>query len=182
MRRASAARRKARSALLGSGALHLHGRALADTAVPVWHEARHELPFVFAGSAAASAGAAATLVTPSRDASAARRLTGLGAVTELAAMTAMERRLGELGRPYREGTAGRYAKAAKALMATGAALTLTARQRRTRQARLGASLVTTAALCSRLAVLAAGAQSAEDPSFTVAPQRRRAEEAGRRAR
>ena len=32
---------------------------LANTAVPVWHEARRELPFVFAASAAASAGAAA---------------------------------------------------------------------------------------------------------------------------
>ena len=100
-------------------------------------------------------------------------------MTELAALTAMERRLGELGRPYREGPAGRYSKAAKALMAVGAALTLTAGSRRARQARLGASLVATAALCSRLAVLAAGTQSADDPSFTVAPQRRRAEEAGR---
>ena len=34
---------------------------LADTAVPVWHEARRELPFVFAGSSAASAGAACAL-------------------------------------------------------------------------------------------------------------------------
>ncbi|MDQ6750590.1 MAG: polysulfide reductase NrfD, partial [Actinomycetota bacterium] len=56
-------------AKLGAGAL---GPALctytavlvADTAVPAWHEARHELPFVFAGSAMASAGAAAALLTP----------------------------------------------------------------------------------------------------------------------
>jgi formate-dependent nitrite reductase membrane component NrfD len=170
------------SALLAPALCTYTAVLLSDTAVPVWHEARRELPFVFAGSAAASAGAAATLITPSRDASAARSLTGLGAVMELVALTAMERRLGDLGRLYREGTAGRYAKAAKALMATGAALTLTAGRRRRRQASVGASLVTTAALCSRLAVLAAGTQSAEDPSFTVEPQRRRAEEAGRRER
>ena len=41
---------------------------VATPPFPVWHEARRELPFVFAGSAAASAGAAATLVTPAADA------------------------------------------------------------------------------------------------------------------
>ena len=39
---------------------------LADTAVPVWHEARRELPFVFAGSSAASAGAACAMIAPAR--------------------------------------------------------------------------------------------------------------------
>jgi formate-dependent nitrite reductase membrane component NrfD len=169
------------SALLAPALCTYTAVLLADTAVPVWHEARRELPFVFAGSAAASAGAAATLFTPAADAAAARRLTGLGAVTELAALTLMERRLGELGRPYREGPAGRYAKAAKALMATGALLTVSAGRRRTRQARLGAVVVTAAAMCSRLSVLAAGTQSAEDPSFTVEPQRKRAAAEGRRA-
>ena len=37
---------------------------VADSSIPVWHEARHELPFVFAGSAAASAGAVAALFAP----------------------------------------------------------------------------------------------------------------------
>ena len=41
---------------------------VGDTAVPVWHEARRELPFVFAGGAAMSAGAAAALVTRHADA------------------------------------------------------------------------------------------------------------------
>jgi hypothetical protein len=168
------------SALLAPALCTYTAVLLSDTAVPVWHEARRELPFVFAGSAAASAGAAATLVTPSADAGPARRLTGIGAAAELVALVAMERRLGELGRPYREGPAGRYSRAAKTLVATGALLTVTAGRRRARQARLGAGLVTAAALCSRLAVLAAGTQSAEDPSFTVAPQRRRAEAEGRR--
>ncbi len=35
---------------------------VADTAIPAWHDARHELPFVFAGGAAASAGALALLL------------------------------------------------------------------------------------------------------------------------
>jgi formate-dependent nitrite reductase membrane component NrfD len=169
------------SALLAPALCTYTAVLLSDTAVPVWHEARRELPFVFAGSAAASAGAAATLFTPVADAAPARRLAGLGAVTELAALTVMERRLGELGRPYREGEAGGYARASKALMTTGALLTVSAGRRRARQARLGAALIMAAAVCTRLSVLAAGTQSAEDPSFTVEPQRRRAEAEGRRA-
>ena len=37
---------------------------LANTAIPVWREARSELPFVFAGSAAAGTGAAVAALTP----------------------------------------------------------------------------------------------------------------------
>ncbi|MEA2390858.1 MAG: hypothetical protein QOK31_967, partial [Solirubrobacteraceae bacterium] len=76
---------------------------VADTAIPVWHEARRELPWVFAGSAAASAGAAAAMLTPARDAGPARRLAALGVVVETAAATLMERGLRELAEPYRSG-------------------------------------------------------------------------------
>ena len=44
---------------------------VADTAVPAWHEARNELPFVFVSGAAASAGGVATVLGPS---AAARRM------------------------------------------------------------------------------------------------------------
>ena len=37
------------------------GALLANTAIPVWREARDELPWLFGASAAASAGAAASL-------------------------------------------------------------------------------------------------------------------------
>jgi formate-dependent nitrite reductase membrane component NrfD len=168
------------SALLAPALCTYTAVLLSDTAVPVWHEARRELPFVFGAGAAASAGAAAALVTPARDAGPARHLAALGAVGELAAFASMERRLGELAAPYRQGTAGRYARAAKALTAAGAALTLTAGRRRARQARLGAGILTAASLCTRFAVLAAGTQSAQDPRFTVEPQRRRAAERERR--
>jgi hypothetical protein len=60
------------AAALG-GPLGTYPAALvADTAIPVWHDARYELPFVFAGSAAASAGALATAWTPARNAGPAR--------------------------------------------------------------------------------------------------------------
>ena len=148
---------------------------VADTAVPVWHEARRELPFVFAGGAAMSAGAAASLVTRHADARAARRLLGLGVATELAATAVMDRRLGPLAQPYREGQAGLYMRAAKALTIGGAALTLSAGRRRVGPARVGSVLVLVGAACTRLAVLAAGTQSANDPQATVEPQRRRAD-------
>ena len=93
--------------LLGPALATYTGTLVADTAVPVWHEAGRELPFVFAGSAAASAGAAALLTTPPADAGPARRLVVTGALLELGAAQAMERRLGDLGEPYHQGPAGR---------------------------------------------------------------------------
>src|ERR671934_417285 len=52
------------SALTGPPLATYTGTLIADTAIPVWHEARHELPFLFGASASASAGAAATMFAP----------------------------------------------------------------------------------------------------------------------
>ncbi len=63
------------SALLGLPLATYTAVLIADTSVPVWHEeARRELPLVFAASSAASAGAAAAILTPVEDAGPARRL------------------------------------------------------------------------------------------------------------
>jgi Polysulphide reductase, NrfD len=114
---------------------------VANTAVPVWHEARRELPFVFAGSAAASAGAAAALATPPAQAGAARRLAVSGALLELGATKAMEMRLGQLlGEPYRQGTAGRFTRLAKGCSVAGAALVALGGRRRARRSAAGCSL------------------------------------------
>src|SRR5213075_2982547 len=101
---------RALSALFGLPLATYTAALLSNTAVPVWHEGRRELPFVFAGSAAACAGAAAAIVTPVEDAGPARRLALLGVLAEGASMQLMEHRLGELGEPYKTGVAGRYAK------------------------------------------------------------------------
>src|SRR5205814_4380175 len=77
------------------------GVLVADTAVPVWHEGRHELPWLFGASAAASAGAAACLFLDPADAGAARRLAVAGVAVEGAVMQTMELRLGETGEVYR---------------------------------------------------------------------------------
>jgi formate-dependent nitrite reductase membrane component NrfD len=146
---------------------------VADTAIPVWHEARAELPFAFAGSAAASAGAALALLTPAQAAGPARRLVVGGTVVEVAAMLAMERKLGELGEPYQQGEAGRYARAAKALTAGGgAAMAIFGRRSRAGMA-AGAAATLAGAVLSRWSIFRAGFQSARDPKYVVKPQRER---------
>jgi len=146
---------------------------IADTAVPVWHEARTELPFLFAATSAASAGAALTLVTPAEEAGPARRLAFAGAAAALALLETMERRLGPLGEPYREGDAGRFGKAAKALIGAGA-VGLGTLGRKSRAVAAGSAVAVLAgAALERWSVFRAGFQSAEDPKYVVGPQRER---------
>lgn len=143
---------------------------VSDTAVPVWREARRELPFVFAGGAVASAGAAAAVVLPPEVTGPARRLAAGGAVAELVATRAMEDGLGELAEPYRSGRPGRFARAAKALTSAGAA-TVGLFGRRRAGAVAGGVMVLAGAVCQRWAVFSAGFRSAEEPSYVLRSQR-----------
>ena len=164
--------------------------------MPAWHEARRELPFVFAASAAASAGAAVALSTPPRAAGPARRLAVGGAVAELTLFRAMQARLGPLATAYRSSGARRWNRAGFALTGGGAlalavaevrgrggprgARRFAARRRagheRGRAHALtvaGGALTLAGALATRFAVVRAGVASAEDPAHTIAPQRAR---------
>jgi hypothetical protein len=162
------------SALTGGPLATYTGGLVADTAVPAWHDARRELPYVFGASAAASAGAASTLLLPPRDAGPARRLAVGGALAELAAVQAMELRLGPLvGEPYKQGAAGKLTRASKLCVAAGAGL-LAWRGRRSRAAAVaGSSLLLAGEVALRFAVWKAGGQSARDPRYTIIPQRER---------
>ncbi|MBV8998383.1 MAG: polysulfide reductase NrfD, partial [Solirubrobacterales bacterium] len=60
------------AALLGLPLSTYTAALVANTAVPVWHEARRILPFVFGSGAALSAGAAAVIATPPEHAAPAR--------------------------------------------------------------------------------------------------------------
>ena len=102
----------------------------------------------------------------------ARRLALVGAAGELAATTAMERRLGDLGEPYREGEAGRFAKASKALTAAGGAVMALRGRHRVGAAAAGA-LMLAGAMATRWSIYKAGFQSAADPKYVVGPQRAR---------
>jgi hypothetical protein len=75
-----------------------------------------------------------------------------------------------VGRPYREGVAGRLSFLGKALTAVGASVIALFGRRRVAAIAGGASVATGAAL-SRFAVFHAGVQSAADPEFTVGPQK-----------
>jgi formate-dependent nitrite reductase membrane component NrfD len=151
---------------------------ISDTAIPVWHEARRELPFLFGSSALASAGAAAVIAVPPAEAGPARRLAAGGALVENALMLAMERRLGMLGEPYHEGEAGRYGRIAKTCTLAGAAI-VAGRGRKSRRAAVaGSALVLAGEAALRWSVFKAGFQSARDPKYTVLPQRERARRRG----
>jgi formate-dependent nitrite reductase membrane component NrfD len=157
------------------------GVLVADTAVPVWHGGRHELPWIFGASASASAGAAAAIFVHPRDAGPARRLAVAGVLVEGALMQAMELRLGPVGEVYRQGDAGRFSWAAKGLAVAGAAL-LARRGRKSRAAAVaGGAMVCAGELCLRWAVYRAGFRSARDPKYVVEAQRRRIEQDGTKA-
>jgi formate-dependent nitrite reductase membrane component NrfD len=146
---------------------------VTNTAVPVWHEARSTLPFVFVAGAGVSAGGALLLITPVPEGGAARRLALAGAVAEIALTEAMKRGLGEHGQAYESGSAHRFDRAASALLAAGAGL-VAARGRRSRAASaLAGGLLLAGALSTRWSVYRAGFNSAADPAAVIRPQRER---------
>ncbi len=161
------------AALAGLPLATYTGALIAQTAVPAWHGARGELPALFAAGAAASAGAAATALTPVAHARPARRLAVAGCVAELAIVPLMEHRLGDLGEPYHEGAAGAYGRLARGLTVAGSLL-LAARAERSRAAAVASgTMIVAGAVCERWSVFKAGFQSARDPKHTVGPQSRR---------
>ena len=149
------------------------GTLIANTSIPVWSEARDELPWLFGASAAASAGAAGTLVTPLEAAGPARRAAIGGVAAELALARAMEKRLGFIGEVYRQGAAGRFLKISKACTAAGAGLLAWRGKRSRPAAAVGSALVLAGELALRWSVFKAGFQSARDPRYTVLPQKER---------
>jgi hypothetical protein len=146
---------------------------ISNTAVPVWHEARRELPFLFAAESAASAGAAATLLLGPRDSGPARRLAVGGALAAEGVAVAMERRLGFVGEVYAKEEAGRYNRFAKAASLAGTGVLAAAGSRSRLATTLGGALLLAGGLARRWSVFRAGFQSARDPRYTVDPQRSR---------
>lgn len=149
------------------------GALVANTAIPVWSEAREELPWLFGTSAAASAGAAAVIFTPTEAAGPARRAVVAGVVAELGVMQLMEKRLGFVGEVYKHGEAGRYNKLTKVCTLAGAAVLARHGKRSRAAAVAGGALVLAGEMALRWSVFKAGFQSARDPRYTVVPQKRR---------
>jgi polysulfide reductase-like protein len=154
---------------------------IANTAVPLWHDGRRWLPFVFGSGAALSAGAAAVAVTPLEHARPARRLALGAAAVELGSKELMQRSLGGAGEPYEQGAAGRFGHVSRACILGGTSLLAWRGGSSRRTAAIAGALLCAGALSARLSILRAGVQSAADPKYVVEPQRaaiKRGERAG----
>ena len=146
---------------------------ISNTAVPAWHEAHRELPFIFAGSGATAAGGLAMVFTPVDQAGPARRMAVAGAAMEIVAAERLLDRLGMVGEPYRTGLPGRLMSVSRTTTAVAAVATaLLGRRSRVVSAVAGAACVT-ASVMTRFGIFEAGLASARDPKYVVVPQRER---------
>ena len=160
------------AALLGPAVATYTAVLISDTAVPAWHEGYPEMPFLFAGSAATAAAGLGLLATPLEQNAPARNLGLFGACLELAASHRMTSRIGMVAEPYHSGRGGMYMKAGEILAGLGAIGSLIGRRSRTAAALSGAALLGSSA-ATRWGVFHAGLASADDPKYTIIPQRER---------
>jgi Polysulfide reductase len=168
------------AALLGLPVSTYTAALIANTAVPVWHEAYRMLPFVYGSGAAQSAAAAALLTTPPEHAGPARRLAISGALIEVGVKELMHHQLGDVGEPYKQGAGALFGHVSRACNLTGAAL-LARRGAHSRAAAVaGGALLCAGALSARWSTFKAGFQSASDPRYVVGPQRRSIDRGERR--
>jgi formate-dependent nitrite reductase membrane component NrfD len=151
------------------------GVLLSDTATPAWHAAGRELPFVFAASAAASAGGLAMVTTRVDQAAPARRMAAGGAVIALAMERRMERSMGLSAETLHHGKAQPLMDASRALTAAGTLGTVAFGRRSRAGAALSGAALVAGSVCTRFAIFEAGQASARDPRYTVIPQRERLE-------
>lgn len=170
----------AANAALGPLVASYTAALVSNTAVPAWHEGFREMPFVFAGSAATAASGVG-LFAPPAQAGPARAFAVCGTAGELAALAVMKRRIGMVAESYTSGKAHRYLRASEVLSAVGVAGALLGRRSRVASALSGAALVAASA-ATRWGIFHAGLASAEDPKYTVVPQRQRLRERGTASR
>lgn len=170
-------RRLGSAATVGAAAL---GPALAaytavlvsNTAVPAWHDGYREMPFVFVASGAQAAAGLGLAFSPSEEVKPVRRLAVLAGAGEIAATKLMERRMGMVAEPYHEGKAGRYMRLAQVGTILGALGALLGGKKRGVAFISGFALIASSAF-ERFGIFHAGVESANDPKYTVVPQRQR---------
>lgn len=160
----------AAAAVTGPGVAAYTAALLSDTAVPAWHEAHRELPYLFVSSAATAAeGLGLMTVRPDR-AGPARNLALIGAGAELTAKSLLLRRLGRQAEPYRSGRSARLMEAAEVLTAAGLTAAAVGGRNRPIAVLAGAALLASSAL-TRFGIFYAGRTSARDPAYTVGLQK-----------
>lgn len=156
------------AALLGPAVAAYTGALISDTAVPAWHDGFRELPYAFVGSGASAAGGLGLLAAPAKENEPARTFALLGVVLEGVMVRRMQNRLGMVAEPYHNS----YMKAARALTVCGAAGAVLGRRSTVVTRLSGAALMAGSALL-RWGIFHAGKASADDPKYTVVPQRER---------
>ncbi|MFI6350333.1 NrfD/PsrC family molybdoenzyme membrane anchor subunit [Streptomyces sp. NPDC050560] len=158
------------AALLGPAVASYTGVLAADTAVPAWHGAHRELPYLFAASGTAAASGMALLAGPAAENAPARCAAVLAAAAEHGVTRSAEHRLGMVAETWQQGRAGTLLRCARALTTVGAAGAAVLGGRRGAAAACGLALLA-GSVCTRFGVFAAGIASADDPVYTVGPQR-----------
>ena len=157
------------AAVLGPAVAAYTAALLSDTAVPAWHLAHRELPYVFTSSAATAAGGLGLMMVRPERAGPACNLAVIGATAELIAKSLLVRRLGPAAGPYQSGLPGLLMEAGEVLTACG--LTAVALSGRNRvAAAAGGAALTAASALTRFGVFYAGRASARDPGNTIRPR------------
>jgi formate-dependent nitrite reductase membrane component NrfD len=169
----------AAAAVTGPGVAAYTAALLSNTAVPAWHDAHRELPYLFVSSAATAAGGLGLIMVRPEQADPARNLALTGAAAELTAKSLLLRRLGPVAEPYQSGRAGRLMEAAEILTAAGLTAAAIGGRNRVAAAAAGAALVASSAL-TRFGIFYAGRTSARDPEYTIGPQKDRIRQPRRR--
>ena len=165
------------AAALGPGVATYTAALISNTAVPAWHGGYRHMPFLFAASSASAAAGLGMAAAPLHETAPVRHL-GIGAaVAELALMQLMKKAMGEAAGAFAESHKGRrYERIAAAV--TGADIgvaALAGRRSRLASALAGVSILAGSAF-TRFAIFEAGLTSAENPRYTIVPQRRRVQQ------
>ncbi|MEV6532302.1 MULTISPECIES: NrfD/PsrC family molybdoenzyme membrane anchor subunit [Streptomyces] len=161
------------AALFAPGVASYTAVLLSQTAVPAWHDARSELPFVFTGSAAASAGGLGMVLVPVTEAGPARRFAAVGAAAEIVAARLIDRRPGFVTRAYTTGHPHHLRRASEFLTLAGAVTALTLARRSRAAAAVGGLALMAGSVLQRFGTFEAGVTSTKDPAYVVKPQRER---------
>lgn len=175
-RRAAAGGRAASlsAAVLGAGVASYTAVLICDTAVPAWQSGYREMPFLFVSSAASAASGLALVALPAGKAPvtrrAARRLGSLGALVEVVAERAVERREEALGEAFTGGTAGLFLRAACAASVGGAVGAVVIPSRSRTGAAVSGCLLLAGSCLMRFGLFHAGVASTTDPKYVVATQ------------
>ncbi|MFN2489425.1 MAG: NrfD/PsrC family molybdoenzyme membrane anchor subunit [Actinomycetota bacterium] len=162
------------AALLGLPLAGYTAVLLSSSAVPLWLEARRNLPFLFSASAMSSAAALLELggLNETED-KIVRRFGAVAQVIELVSSALLERRVAKfesVGAPLEQGATGALWTAAKLATVTTLALGLLPGRTRSRSIAKGL-LGSAGGVALRFATFHAGKASARDPKATFERQR-----------